>query len=234
MAKIDAWMPIYIGDLLKDTQDLSVSEFGAYHFLMYHYWCKKGDVPKNMATLRRVCKCSSKVLKRVLEFFEEQDGKILHKRLDAEHQKAERQYNQKSEAGSASAAKRASTAVEMPLPSRCQPSQSQSPSPSQSSKDIYSDQQQNELFKEFWAAYPRRAAKQGALKSFIKQVKSGVDPQVLIVASREFGEQQKNKDKKFIPYASKWLNNGQWEDEPITDFPAQNVVMMEALFNAKG
>ena len=29
MAKIDAWMPIYIGDLLKDTQDLSVSEFGA-------------------------------------------------------------------------------------------------------------------------------------------------------------------------------------------------------------
>jgi len=133
MAKIDAWMPIYIGDLLKDTQDLSVSEFGAYHYLMYHYWCKKGDVEINKATLRRVCKCSQKVLDRVLQFFEQKNNKIFHKRLSEELQKAERQYNQKSEAGRASAAKRALTAVEEPLPSRWQPSQSQS----QSSNYIY-------------------------------------------------------------------------------------------------
>tara|TARA_Y100001970_G_scaffold96273_1_gene121252 strand:+ start:2526 stop:3209 length:684 start_codon:yes stop_codon:yes gene_type:complete len=133
MAKIDAWMPVYIGDLLKDTQDLSAAEFGAYHYLMYHYWCKKGDVDNNMATLRRVCKCSPKVLERILQFFEQKNKKIYHKRLSEELEKAERQYNQKSEAGKASAAKRASTAVEKPLPSRCQPSQSQS----QSSNYIY-------------------------------------------------------------------------------------------------
>ena len=211
MAKIDAWMPVYIGDLLKDTQDLSAAEFGAYHYLMYHYWCKKGDVDNNMATLRRVCKCSPKVLERILQFFEQKNDKIYHKRLSEELQKAERQYNQKSEAGRASAAKRASTAVEKPLPSRCHPSQS--PSQSQS-VEIYNIDQTEVQFNQFWEIYPRKVAKKKARKDFEKAVKR-VGLEVLLEGVRNyiFYIEHENKEAEYIKHPSTWLNGEHWEDD---------------------
>lgn len=36
--KFDFWMPIYIGDLLADTQHLTDEQFGKYHKLLYHQW----------------------------------------------------------------------------------------------------------------------------------------------------------------------------------------------------
>lgn len=40
MTKSDVWMPIYCGDYLKDTSDLSLAEHGAYFKLMMAYWQK--------------------------------------------------------------------------------------------------------------------------------------------------------------------------------------------------
>jgi len=37
-----AWMPLYCGDLIADTQDLSTLQFGAYLKLIIHYWVHGG------------------------------------------------------------------------------------------------------------------------------------------------------------------------------------------------
>jgi uncharacterized protein YdaU (DUF1376 family) len=37
-SRSDIWMPIYIGDLLGDTQHLTNEQFGIYHKIFYHQW----------------------------------------------------------------------------------------------------------------------------------------------------------------------------------------------------
>src|SRR5690349_2380852 len=43
--KANAFMPMYTGDMLRDTTHLSNAEFGAYHLLIYHYWDNREPLP---------------------------------------------------------------------------------------------------------------------------------------------------------------------------------------------
>ena len=48
-------------------------------------------------------------------------------------------------------------------------------------------------FEAFWEAYPKKASRLNALKSW---------------------EKRKKENGRFIPYAAKWLNERRWEDIP--------------------
>jgi TusA-related sulfurtransferase len=88
-------------------------------------------------------------------------------------------------------------------------------------KEIKNINDQNDamIFDRFWNAYPRKVAKQAALKAFAK-IKPDEALLGKMIAALE--RQKKSvtwlKDKgQFIPHAATWLNGRRWEDETDPD-----------------
>lgn len=72
----------------------------------------------------------------------------------------------------------------------------------------------NELFDQFWKAYPRKEGKPKALRTFEKL---NVTPKILEDMLTELSRQAKLKDwkhinSKYIPLAQTWLNRRDWEE----------------------
>lgn len=84
-----AWMPLHIGDYLKDTGHLSALEHGAYLLMIMHYW-QHGALPADERLTARIAKLSpdqwadSRDILAML--FQEH---WTHKRIDAELAKAD-------------------------------------------------------------------------------------------------------------------------------------------------
>lgn len=92
--KVDIWMPIYIGDYLRDTQDLTAEEHGAYFLLLMYYWQKKGAIGADIKRLSIVAKASHDITKSVLTlFFTLENGSYKNKRSDKELQFAQSRSN---------------------------------------------------------------------------------------------------------------------------------------------
>jgi len=72
-------MPVYIGDYLADTIDLTNAEHGAYLKSLFMYWRKGGALTEE--ELKKVC---GKDIHRVCQFYIWMDGKWHHKRVDIE------------------------------------------------------------------------------------------------------------------------------------------------------
>ena len=52
-----AWMPLYIGDFLRDTMHLNCQETGAYIRLIMHAWEHHGYVPDDDIALAKIVHC---------------------------------------------------------------------------------------------------------------------------------------------------------------------------------
>lgn len=83
MAEVKAWMPLYCGDYLRDTVDLTHAEHGAYLLTMMAYWANGESLPDRK--FRAIC---GKEFARVSEFYVKCDGRWHHKRIDEELGKA--------------------------------------------------------------------------------------------------------------------------------------------------
>lgn len=84
-----AWMPLHIGDYLKDTGHLTAIEHGAYLLMIMHYW-QHGCLPADERIIARIAKLTPDqwVESRDLLAMLFQDG-WAHKRIDAELVKAD-------------------------------------------------------------------------------------------------------------------------------------------------
>jgi|SRR6185312_8775729 len=68
-------------------------------------------------------------------------------------------------------------------------------------------------FDRFWATYPRKVGKQAAIKAYAKAVKVATPQKILDgVENLKRG----TTDKKFTPHPTTWLNEGRWDDEPVS------------------
>jgi uncharacterized protein YdaU (DUF1376 family) len=94
------WMPLYVGDYMRDTMHLRTVQHGAYLLLMMHYWAR-GGLPDDDGQLARITRLSLKEWLRhrpvLLALFH--DG-WKHRRLDAEMGRAMKKITQCREAGS--------------------------------------------------------------------------------------------------------------------------------------
>ena len=75
----------------------------------------------------------------------------------------------------------------------------------------------DELFENFWKAYPNRAAKQNAKKAWAKLKLAANDPRLDAIRagfSRAMQSREWLQDGgKFIPHAATWINGERWNDE---------------------
>lgn len=142
MSRGNTWMPFYVGDYLSATGRLTTEQHGAYLLILLDYW-KNGPPPnddKVLASLARMTPAAWRKAKPALiGYFEERDGQLIQKRVEAERGKTADITEERSKAGKAGAAKRwqnhqqkngkpIANAISLPLAKRQQndaPSQSQ-------------------------------------------------------------------------------------------------------------
>jgi uncharacterized protein YdaU (DUF1376 family) len=87
VAKVDIWMPIYIGDYLGDTMRLTTEQHGAYLLMLMEYW-RTGPLPDDDDELAAITKLDvDRWLahrKKLSRFFVIEDGVWRQKRIERE------------------------------------------------------------------------------------------------------------------------------------------------------
>jgi hypothetical protein len=75
------------------------------------------------------------------------------------------------------------------------------------------------LFAAFWQAYPKKKAKDDALKAFQKRKpdQALLDAMLRAITAQRGTEDWQKEGGKFIPYPATWLNDGRWQDETVGD-----------------
>lgn len=99
----DAFMPLWIGDYLKDTAHLTVDQHGAYLLLLMAYWCRGSALPADDQYLARVARVTPQkwrsIRQTIAAFFDERDGVWRSDRADKELAKAQTGYERRAAAG---------------------------------------------------------------------------------------------------------------------------------------
>lgn len=198
------WMPLYIGDYIADTIDLSNSEHGAYLLAMMCYWRKSG--PLEEYELESICKDD---FERVSKFFQHKDGKWHHKRIDFElFESTRRSDAAKNRAEKASKARWGNDPPPITKP------------PKEKNEPVSTPE-----FERFWSLYPKKLSKLDAIKAF-GQVKAA---EHMAEIEKTLAWQVKSLDwtkerGQYVPHAGTWLRAKRWEDQaPGTSKPAPAV-----------
>lgn len=93
MAKVDVWMPVFIGSYLADTMHLTTEQHGAYFLLLMYGWRMEGKIPADEAAQASICRLSPPAWKKIRPilkpFFVERNNQWTQKRQMEELGKAE-------------------------------------------------------------------------------------------------------------------------------------------------
>lgn len=81
------------------------------------------------------------------------------------------------------------------------------------------------LFARFWQEYPKKKAKDDALKAFArrKPTEALLGSMLKAINEQRGTEDWQKEGGKYIPYPATWLNDGRWQDETIGDLAPGSV-----------
>lgn len=248
------WFPFHVGDYLRDTARLTTEGHGAYLLLMLDYWAN-GAPPDDDETLASIARLPleqwTKLRSKIAPFFDVADGLWSHGRIEKELVSAEEKHKKRVNAGKAGGEAKAknkhsssnATSNAEALPYQPQPQPQSQKEESSSSVAPATRPKEPSRFDEFWKAYPRRKGdnpRKTAEAKFNALVKTGLDPQMLIDAIRQYATDKADKiGTEFIPMASTWLNQQRWTDHAAvaalqalasTEFTIEDAVKQWARF----
>ena len=209
-----AYMPLYVGDYLRDTRRLSTLQHGIYLLLIMDYWAN-GGLPEDDQSLARIAgltpeqwQCERNAIAFLF------GPKWRHKRIDAELEKVRNKSAKAAESASNRWKYKQKTKDAFANRTQCvgnARARVPEPEPDSKKKKIL----QKESFDRFYEAYPKRVNRQAAVRKFEAAVKSGVDPEKLISAACRYAVacQTEKTERRFIKAPDVWLNKGCYDDE---------------------
>jgi uncharacterized protein YdaU (DUF1376 family) len=223
LTKGPQWMPLNVGDYLRDTSHLTVSEHGAYMLLIMRYW-QDGGLPAEESLVRRYSLLTAEQWiesRPVLAALFDEGWK--HKRIDAELAKAAdiidkrrsaaEQRHGKSNAHAEHPERKSSYAGVPPSPS---------PLPNNPPSSVPEAERARDLFGELWEAFPQNpsSSETKARKAF-ERIKASEQPDVIAAAERfarwfaqdcEARERTVDAGLHYVPHLGKWLDSDEWRD----------------------
>jgi len=196
-----------IGDYRRDTMNLSLLEHGVYMTLIDHYTLNEEPIPLDHLDVcwtigARTDNEKTAVCLILSKFFIKTDEGYRHKRCDEEIAK----YHAKSDIARVNANKRwESNAKAMPSHSKGNANH----------KPITNNQEPltNKDFEKFYAKYPNKVKKERALKAWLKH-----NPDIAVVLKAleyQVSNDRRFREKEFTPHPASWLNDKEWENEPV-------------------
>jgi len=87
---------------------------------------------------------------------------------------------------------------------------------SSKSVDLFelADPNEGDLFEAFWSVWPRKDGKKAAVAAWAKALPK-MNQHAIFAAATAYASSPYRPERKFVPFASTWLNQERWADGPI-------------------
>lgn len=217
------WMPLNVGDYLRDTHYLTVVEHGAYLLLIMHYW-QDGGLPNDEKMIMRLAHLTAEQWsesRSVLVALFDEGWK--HKRIEAELAKAGEIIDKRRSAAEQRHSKSSAHAVQVESKSSYA---GVPPSPTplviEPHASVLDAEGARVLFDELWEVFPRNpTSSEAKAEAAFTAAKAADRPLILAAAHRyrrwfteDNAARKRTEDagSKFVSYLSKWIEDGAWRD----------------------
>ena len=228
---------LYSGDFLSGITDLTFEERGQYITLLCVQH-QKGRLSEKTCRLVLGLENLSDAADVMKKFEIDADGRYFNRRLESEIKKRASSASASRENGKLGGRPpkpknnlgenlQVSCGLEKPEPREnlgedenenrnrdVDVVEDERPSPAHAKPSV-----QEKRFTEFWAAYPRKAGKQAALKAWGKiKPDAALHAKIMAAVEQQKRSAQWKRDAgQYIPHPTTWLNQGRWEDELPAD-----------------
>lgn len=242
-----AFLPLYVGDYLKDTQHLTPQKHGVYLKLLMHCWSIQGPVPLDEQEAAGIANCRSAdeidSLRYVLSrYFTKMEDGWYQKRMQLEIERAENLSERRSSAGRKGYEAKAKSLEKKYIQASAKQVLSKSqaiastptptPTPTLTPTPTSRKEKDSPGFEEFWATYPHfpnRSSKAEARRRWTAYKLEPIRSDVMRALKACLAIPNWTRDgREFVSAAEVWLRKRLWEQDLVHD---ANASLIESILS---